>query len=131
MDTPDTPSNVAPQAGARPAEGTAASGTKPNGPAVAVMLAAGIGAVVLGIFTTLSEASEGVHDFLEFSERVGPLSGKTDLAATAFLLSWAGLYAGLRERDLPWRPVIIATIVLFVIAVVMTYPPFFTSFASE
>jgi hypothetical protein len=104
---------------------------KPNGPAVAVMLAAGIGAVVLGILTTLSEASEGMADFLEFSERVGPLSGKTDLAATAFLLSWAGLHAALRKRDIAWKPVIIATIVLFTIAVVMTYPPFFQLFKSE
>ena len=132
MDTPDTPSNVAPQAGASPAAaGTAVAAMKPNGPVAAVMLATGIGALVLGIFTVLSEASEGVHEFLEFSERVGPLSGKTDLAATAFLVSWGGLYAGLRNREIAWRPLIIATIVLVAIALVMTYPPFFTSFASE
>lgn len=95
------------------------------------MLAAGIGAVVLGLFTVLSEASEGVHDFPEWSERVGPLSGKTSLGVIAFVLSWAGLYAGLRERDLPWRPLVVATVVLLAIAVVLTYPPFFTSFASE
>lgn len=130
MDTPDTPSNVAPQAGAGPAAATAAA-AKPNGPVAAVMLATGIGAVVLGLFTVLSEASEGVHDFLEWSERVGPLSGKTSLGVIAFVLSWAGLYAGLRERDLPWRPLVVATVVLLAIAVVLTYPPFFTSFASE
>lgn len=130
MDTPDTPSNVAPQAGAGPAAATAAA-AKPNGPVAAVMLATGIGAVVLGLFTVLSEASEGVHDFLEWSERVGPLSGKTSLGVIAFVLSWGGLYAGLRERDLPWRPLVVATVVLLAIAVVFTYPPFFTSFASE
>jgi hypothetical protein len=104
---------------------------KPNGPVAAVMLATGIGAFVLGLFTTLAEASEGIKDFLEWSEDVGPLSGKTSLAAIAFFVSWGGLYAGLRGRDVPWRPLIIAMIVLLAIAVVMTYPAFFTSFASE
>jgi hypothetical protein len=104
---------------------------KPNGPVAAVMLATGIGGFVLGLFTVLSEASEGVHDFLEWSERVGPLSGKTSLAAIAFVVSWVGLYAGLREREVPWRPLIIATIGLLAIAVICTYPAFFTSFASE
>lgn len=131
MDTPDTPRDVAPQTPARPASGTAAVAEKPNGPIAAVMIAAGIGAVILGLFTVLSEASEGVHEFLEFDEGVGPLSGKTILGAVAFLVSWGGLYAALRDRELAWKPVIVATIVLLVIAVVLTYPPFFTSFASE
>lgn len=131
MDTPNTPSNVTPQTAAGSGAGTAAAATKPNGPVAAVMLAAGIGAVILGLFTVLSEASEGVHEFLEFNEGVGPLAGKTSLAALAFLASWGGLYAALRDRELQWRPLIIATIVLLAIAVVMTYPPFFTSFASE
>jgi hypothetical protein len=137
MDTSDTPSNVPPQPGSEPVAaaptGAAAPVTamKPNGPVVAVMLATGIGAVVLGIFTVLSEASEGVHEFLEFSERVGPLSGVTDLAATAFLLSWGGLHLALRERDFVWKTVVIATIVMFAIAVVFTYPAFFEAFASD
>jgi len=95
------------------------------------MLATGIGALVLGILTVLNEASEGIHDFLEWSERVGPLSGVTSLAVIAFVLSWGALYGGLRDRDLPWRPVIVATIVLLAIAVVLTYPPFFELFKSE
>ena len=45
MDTPDTPSDVAPQAAAGRRRQRS---TKPNGPVVAVMLAAGIGALVLG-----------------------------------------------------------------------------------
>lgn len=131
MDTPDTPSNVTPQTSAGPVGGAAAGAAKPNGPAVAVMLAAGIGSVVLGLMTVLAEASEGVHEFLEFSERVGPLSGKTDLAATAFLISWGGLHAALRDREIAWKPAIVATIVLVAIALVLTYPPFFQAFASE
>lgn len=138
MDTPDTPGNVPPQTGAE-AAGPSPSGAasvpaaamKPNGPVAAVMLAAGIGGVVLGLLTVLNEASEGLHDFLEFSESVGPLSGKTVLAAAAFLLSWGGLHMALRERDLVWKTVVVATIAMFAIAVVCTYPGFFEAFKSE
>jgi len=33
---------------------------------------------------TLDEASTGVHDFLQFNDRVGPLSGKTIFAVIAY-----------------------------------------------
>jgi hypothetical protein len=120
----------------RPATGAgspaaAPSEDKPNGPAVAATLAAGIGTLVLGILTTLSEASEGVADFLNWSDRVGPLSGKTSLAVIAFLLSWGGIHMALREREVEWRPVITTTIVMVAIALLLTFPPFFQLFKSD
>lgn len=104
---------------------------KPNGPVAAVMLATGIGSVVLGLLTTLAEASESVAEFLEFSDRVGPLSGKTILAAVAFLLSWGGLHLALRDRDLDWRPLTTAVVVLVAIGFVLTFPTFFQLFESD
>lgn len=98
---------------------------------MAVTIAAGIGALVLGILTLLSEASEGVHEFLEFSERVGPLSGKTVFGTAAFLLSWGGLHVALRDRELDWRPAIGVFLVLLAAALVLTFPPFFQLFESE
>jgi hypothetical protein len=62
---------------------------RPTGPAAAAVLATGVGPFVLGLLTTLSEASTGVHDFLEFDKDVAPLSGKTIIAAIAYLVSWA------------------------------------------
>jgi len=120
----------------RPATGAgspaaAPSEDKPNGPAVAATLAAGIGTLVLGILTTLSEASEGVADFLNWSDRVGPLSGKTSLAVIAFLLSWGCIHMALREREVEWRPVITTTIVMVAIALLLTFPPFFQLFKSD
>jgi hypothetical protein len=129
MEIPDTPSGVAPQTAGGPT--AAAAVAKPNGPAVAVMLATGIGALVLGVLTLLSEASEGVHEFLEFSERVGPLSGKTIFAAAAFLLSWGGLHIALRGRNVAWRTALAALLVLVAIALVLTFPPFFQLFESD
>jgi hypothetical protein len=130
METPGPPRDAMPPAGAGPSEGERA-GTRPNGPVVAAMLATGIGALVLGLLTILSEASEGVHDFLDWSERVGPLSGKTSLAVIALLVSWGGLHLILRDRDLEWRPVIAATVVLFALGFLFTFPPFFELFKSE
>lgn len=131
MNRPDAPGEAAAPTAAPSSAATAAVATKPNGPAVAVMLAAGIGMLVLGILTTVGEASEGFADFLKFSDRVGPLSGKTDLAATVFLLSWGGLHMALREREVDWKPAITALIVLFAIALVLVFPPFFQLFESD
>lgn len=128
--TPSTPSGVAPQT----AGGTAVGSTdvlKPDGPVAAVILATGIGTLVLGLLTTLGEASESIADFLKFSERVGPLSGKTILAVAAFLVSWAGLHAVMRKREVDLRPVTIAFLVMFVIALVLVFPPFFQLFESD
>lgn len=125
METPQTPAAAAAQAA------ETGTPTKPNGPVAAAMLAAGIGTLVLGILTTLGEASTGIAEFLELSERVGPLSGKTIFAVIAFVVSWGGLHVALRNREVEWRPVTIALIALVAVALVLTYPPFFQLFESD
>lgn len=107
------------------------TGERPFGPAAAVLLATGLGALVLGILTTINEASEGVHDFLQMYDRVGPLSGKTILAGAVFFGSWGILTAALRRQNPPLKPVLVVTAILLVIGFVMTFPIFFTAFASE
>jgi hypothetical protein len=102
---------------------------KPNGPAAAVLVASGIGTFVLGLLATLNEASTDVNEFLAFTDDVGPLSGKTILATAAFFLSWAILGYLWRARDLAWRPVLIATIVLLALGFLGTFPTFFEAFA--
>src|SRR6266508_4269936 len=82
-----------------------------TGPAAAVVVAAGIGALVLGIFTTLAEASTGMKDWLQWNDRVGPLSGKTILAVIAFFASWAVLHFLWRTAQLA-KNAITARIVL-------------------
>lgn len=111
--------------------GASAAVEKLNGPALAATLAAGIGMFALGIFTVLAEASTGIHDALQFSDKVGPLSGKTDLAVTVYVIAWAGLHQALKDRELPWKPYITATAVLFGLALILTFPPFFQIFTSE
>jgi hypothetical protein len=104
---------------------------RPTGPVAAAMLATGVGTFVLGLLTTLNEASTGVHDFLEFDEDVGPLSGKTIIAVIAYLASWAVLQGLWRRQNPALRPILIATAVLIVLGILGTFPTFFQAFASE
>ena len=95
------------------------------------MLATGIGAAVLGLLTTLNEASTGVHDFLEFDEDVGPLSGKTIIAVVAYLASWTVLHGLWRRQNPALRPILAGTAVLIALGVLGTFPIFFQAFAPE
>lgn len=104
---------------------------RPFGPVAAVFLAAGIGSLVLGILTTLAEASEGIASALEWSKSVGPLTGKTILSVVAFALSWVILHVAFRDRDLDPGKVFVWTAVLVGIGFVLTFPTFFQLFAPE
>jgi hypothetical protein len=104
---------------------------KPFGPVAAVFLAAGIGALVLGILTTVAEASEDFKSALEWAKSVGSLSGKTLIASAVFLVVWGILYLVLREKDPSPRQVFLWTGILVAIAIVLTFPTFFQIFAPE
>ena len=104
---------------------------RPTGPVAAALLATGIGAFTVGLLTTLNEASTGIHDFLQFTDDVGPLGGKTILAVIAYFGSWAILH-GLWRRENPiLRPILIAAAVLTALGILGTFPIFFQAFASE
>ena len=104
---------------------------KPSGPVAAVLIAAGIGALVLAILTVWSEASEGFAESLEYSTRVGPLSGKTIWAVAAFAVSWIALGLGLRGRSVSLGKATVLSVVLLVLGYVGTFSPFFMLFADE
>jgi hypothetical protein len=104
---------------------------RPFGPAAAVMLAAGLGTFVLGLLTTIAEASTGFADDLQWNDRVGPLSGKTIIAACVFFGAWGLLALALRNSDPPWKPVVYATAALVAVGLVMTFPTFFEAFAPD
>ena len=104
---------------------------KPEGPISAAILAGGIGALALGILTTLAEASETFAGWMELSKSVGPLSGKTTFAVVAWLASWAALHVALRGKTYEtWRAFAIS-IVIVALGVIGTFPTFFQLFAAE
>lgn len=107
---------------------------RPDGPAAAAALAAGFGIFVLGLLTVLSEVSVPLHDWLEtweFDQGVGPLAGKTTLAAIAWAVSWIVLAALLRKRDVNLKVWFLCSLVLGILGAVGTFPPIFLSFAPE
>ena len=102
-----------------------------EGLAAAALVAAGFGAFVLGFFTTLNEASSSINDFLRFNDDVGPLSGKTILAAIAYFGSLIVLSALWRRRQVRLTPVLWAAGVLLVLGLIGTFPTFFEAFAED
>ena len=111
-------------------ETTDVQDTRIDGLAAAALLAAGFGAFVLGFLPTINEASTGVHDFLQFNDRVGPLSGKTILAAIAYFGSLLVFALVWRGRQLALKPVLVVAGVLLLLGFLGTFPIFFQAFAS-
>lgn len=104
---------------------------KPEGPISAAIIAAGVGALALGLLTVLAEASASVKDFLTWSDPVGPLSGKTLGAVAIWLVSWVVLHLALRNRPRETRPALTIALVLVALGVLGTFPPIFQLFAAE
>ncbi len=100
----------------------------PNGPAMAAILAAAIGVLVLGILTVLSEANADVADFLNFKNRVGPLSGKTILAVASQGGVWLLLAPIMWKRNLPANIVLLIAALFIIAGLVGTFPKFFQEF---
>jgi pheromone shutdown protein TraB len=101
---------------------------KPFGPVAAVFVAAGIGAVILGILTTLAEASTGIKDTLQLNDRVGPLAGKTIGAVIVFFIAWGLLHMMWKEKDPDSKKVFLWTWIMLAVGVLLTFPIFFQMF---
>ena len=102
---------------------------KPEGPVTAAIIAAGVGALALGILTTLAEANEGIKEFLRLYEPVGPLSGKTTGAVLIWLVTWAVLHLMDRAQAIESRKALWVSLVLVGLGVLGTFPLFFQAFA--
>ena len=104
---------------------------KPDGPAAAAMVAAGIGIFTLGLLTTLAAAFGGVADLLatfDFIDGVGPLAGKSTLAVIVWAAAWAILAVIWRGKDTDLRRMFAIGLVLGLLGAVGTFPTFFEAF---
>ena len=102
-----------------------------TGEAAAAFLAGGIGCFVLGLLVTLTEipALVGLKNGLNWSNPVGPLSGKTGVAIIAFLLAWGVAHFTMRDKDVNLKTYVVVAGVLTALGFLMTFPPFFDLFA--
>jgi hypothetical protein len=105
--------------------------TRIEGPPAAGLIAAGIGAVTLGLFVTLAEASTDIKDGLQWNDRVGPLSGKTILAVIAYFGSFLILGLWWRNKNFALRTILIVSGLLVALGLLFTFPPIFQAFASD
>ncbi|OGO55924.1 MAG: hypothetical protein A2Z32_08980 [Chloroflexi bacterium RBG_16_69_14] len=99
-----------------------------------MFVATGIASLVLGLFVTLNEMSPDINNFLKFDAAygigsgVGPLSGKVVLATIAFIVSWVVLHIMWRGKELDFRKVFTASLILVGLGFALTFPPIFLLF---
>ena len=93
----------------------------PCGGALAAVLAAGIGALTLGLLVMADAAGMFVAPAIYGPS--GGLSGRSTLAVIAWLIAWGILHARWRNRNVAVGRVLTWSLVLVALAVVMTFPP--------
>ena len=96
----------------------------PNGPGAAAILSSAIGCFVLGVLALAGDAFPPVARALNVWKPTGPLSGVTDLAIIVWLLVWLVLARAWARRTVNWGAVKVASIAMFVAALLLTFPPF-------
>ncbi len=102
---------------------------KLTGPGAAAMVAAGIGTLVIGLATSLAEASAGLGKALAWYGPTGPLSGKTGAGVIAWLLAWIVLHAAWKNKNVELGRAFRWTLALVALGFLLTFPPVFEIFA--
>ncbi|HEY0873785.1 MAG TPA: hypothetical protein VGD94_09955 [Vicinamibacterales bacterium] len=97
-----------------------------NGAALAAILASGIGAFAVGLFVILHETGLFVSPSLYGP--AGGLSGRTSFAVLTWLAAWGLLHARWKRREIAWRSVFGATLVLVALGILGTFPPVWSLF---
>jgi hypothetical protein len=111
----------------------------PGGVAVAALLAAMIGMLVLAGVNQFTAASKPfnawVHGvgklWMPGAEGIGPYSGKETLSALAWIVSWVGVHFALRRRDMSISRWLIVFLIGVGIATTWIWPPVFEYFAGH
>ena len=106
-------------------------GLKPNGPAAAMVLAAGIGCAVYGMTVVAAVMSPKFKNMMNWYSPAGPLSGKTNVGVIAWLLSLATLYMLWKDREISFKRVWVVTLLLVVLSFLFTFPPVYDAFEPQ
>jgi hypothetical protein len=104
---------------------------KPNGPAAAAILAAGIGCFALGVLVIVSEAIPMFKSALTLYGPVGPLSGKTIAQVAIYFVAWAGLAYAWRGKSVAFGRVYVAALVLLALGLLGTFPLVYEAFTAR
>jgi hypothetical protein len=96
----------------------------PSGPGAAAILAAGVGGLALGVLALAGDAIPAVSHALNVWKPTGPLSGVTDAAIAIWLVTWLGLGAVWRRRNVGLGAVAWAAAAMMVAGLLLSFPPF-------
>jgi len=111
--------------------GAARNGAVKNGSSAAAILAAGIGLAVTGLVTVTAENIPAWLNALAWSKPVGALAGKTSLGLIGWLVSWAIFGYLWKDKEVKLRLILVVALVLAVVGLLTTYPPFFDLFSKH
>ena len=95
-----------------------------NGAAAAAILAVAIGILVLGASALAGDASATAARWFNVWKPTGPLSGVTMLAILVWLGAWFGFARIWRRRNLNLGRINLVALVLIIMGLLLTIPPF-------
>lgn len=93
----------------------------PDGASLAAVMAAGIGALALGLFVIANEA--GIYSAPALYGPTGGLSGRSTFAVIIWLVAWAVLHRRWKTGGPDSSAVLRWTVILAVIGVALCFPP--------
>jgi len=102
---------------------------QPNGRAAATILAAGISCLAFGLLTVLAEMFKFLSDALRLYPPAGQVTGATTLTVAVWLVSWLFLFRQWKNKQVNFTKIFVVTLILVVLGIVGTFPPFFELFA--
>ena len=88
------------------------------------MLAAGIGALALGVFSFAADASHRIGGAFNIWNPSGPLSGVSTAAVIVWLVVWFGLARRWSQRNVSLNQVAVAALMMLACSLLLTFPPF-------
>ncbi len=97
--------------------------TLPNGAAAAAILAAGVGALALGLFALAGDAVPDLRRAFSVWKPTGPLSGVTTGATLVWLLAWFALARLWSGRQVRLGLVNAAAFLMLLGGLLLTFPP--------
>lgn len=95
-----------------------------NGPGAAAILSAAIGSFALGVFAFAGDAVPAINRAFNFWNPAGALSGVSSTAIVVWLATWFVLSRQWAARDVNLWVVNLASGLMLIAALLLTFPPF-------
>jgi len=114
----------------QPVETTSQLDMQPNGGAAAAILAAGLGALFLGLLTPLVAAFKPLSEFLTFYKPSGDIGGLAILVVVLWLICWFVIHQLWKNKQVNFTNIFVITLIMIALGLIGTFPPFFKLFGS-